>query len=228
MRFAPTVPLSALLLSFATDTSLAQGSVATAPGVASYPGVEAHVAAGYAEPLGHAGETFDAGWTLAGGVTFHPIRANPLGLRLDAGYARFGARRQVIHSDGYPLSARVDDGELTTTHLTLDALHEFGRPGHFGGYVGLGIGGYHEDWTVTETVLVGGVSCDPFSGLCLISGGGEVIETDQRVTRFGWNVSGAVIFPVGSKGGISLEVRYHSIKSDPATEIFPVLVGYRW
>jgi hypothetical protein len=199
----------------------------TAPGVASYPGVEAHVAAGYAEPLGHAGDDFDGGWTLAGGVTFHPIRANPLGLRLDAGYARFGATRQVIDSDGYPLSARVDDGELTTTHLTLDALHEFGRRGHFGGYVGLGIGGYLEDWTVTETVLVGAISCDIF-GSCVVAGEGQVIETDQRVTRFGWNVSGAIIFPVGSKGGISLEIRYHSIKTDPATEILPVLVGYRW
>jgi hypothetical protein len=70
--------------------------------------VVAHIAGGYAEPVGRAGDVFDPGWIVSGG-----------------------------------------------------AIYEFGGKGHIGGSVSAGVGGYSRYRTVTQPILVGGLSCDP-------------------------------------------------------------------
>jgi opacity protein-like surface antigen len=189
--------------------------------------VEGYIAGGYTTPMSKASDYFTGGWNISGGAILRPAPEKPFGIRFDLGYNDMGASQNLVDI-AQSRGLRVDSGRLTMGTLTVDALWEFGSQDHFGGYIGLGIGGYRRYMELTNTVLVPGYICDPWWGWCYPAAvPGDVVAANDTLTKFGYNASVGMRFPVGS-GQMFLEARYHYMISDPSTEIIPVLIGYRF
>jgi hypothetical protein len=107
-------------------------------------------------------------------------------------------------------------------------MWRFGQPQHFGGYVGLGVGGYRRYAALTNEVLVPGYICDPYWGYCYnaVTTGHQIIA-DDTLTKFGVNAAVGLNFPVGS-GEMYVEARYHYIDTAKSTEFLPIVLGYRF
>lgn len=200
----------------------ATGFVRADESLASHP-VVGHAAIGYAAPMGDAGDFFHGGWQAAGGVTFHFSPKVPVGLRLDLGHARFPAVEQTL-GDPPSTVTQVHGGRLLMTHLMADALWEFGGPGHVGGWLGAGVGAVNRRIEATGTTQAGS-SCDDIFPIC-VAVPGESFETDDRLTKLGYDLTAALRFPLQSGSEVFLEVRYQRMESNPATEFLPVLIGF--
>jgi hypothetical protein len=192
--------------------------------------ITGHIAGGYAEPLGSAGDFVDAGWNISGGVTMHPNPQKPFGIRFDLGYSWFDANKQTLDSaNNSGATVRVDDGYASMGNLSIDGLYEFGGKGHIGGYFGAGISSYTRYWALTREALVSGIYCDPWTGWCYpYTTTGDAIADNDRLTKIGWNAVLAVTFPLQSGSEIYIEAAYHRMNTDPATEYLPIVLGIRW
>ena len=117
----------------------------------------------------------------------------------DLGFTLWNASNSAINNLQGPGTAIVDGGYASIFALTVDALWRFGQPDHFGGYVGLGIGGYRRYAALTNEVLVPGYICDPYWGYCYnaVTTGYQVVA-DDTLTKLGANASVGILFPVGS------------------------------
>jgi hypothetical protein len=189
--------------------------------------VQGYIAGGYVMPEGRAGDYLDDGWNISGGVIFRPAPDKPFGVRLDLGYSSMDANSTAIEA-ATAQGLRVDDGYVSLGNLTAEVLWEFGNPGKFGGYVAVGGGGYRRYAALTTTVLTNGVICDPWWGYCypaVVTG--QAVAQSDSLTKWGWSAAAGATFAVGS-GQLYLEARYHWMMSSPTTEIFPVLIGYRF
>jgi hypothetical protein len=200
---------------------------AAAPAAASSR-VVAHVAAGYAAPLHQAGDLFDGGFEISGGATLHFSPGSRAGLRLELGYDHFDATHQVIDSAGFPRSARVDDGYQSVTRLAVDLLYDFSGKGRVGGYFAIGTGGYSTYRTLTETVIVGGVSCDPIFPECIAFGEGMVIENSDRSTTFGNDASLALTIAMGTDKQLYVEASYRRVHTEEPMQYVPIVLGFRF
>jgi hypothetical protein len=200
-------------------------TIAVSPAAAQ--GVQGYIAGAYVSPMGTANDYFTGGFNFSGGAIFHPVPSRPFGIRLDFGYNEMGVASGVL-SRAQQLGFQVDNGRMSVGSITVDALWHFGHPGHFGGFVGLGVGGYRRYVELTNTVVIPGYICDPWWGWCypgLVPG--DVVTANDTVTKFGYNASVGMTFPVGA-GEMYLEARYHYMITDPATEFLPFLIGYRF
>jgi hypothetical protein len=192
--------------------------------------VVGHVGAGTAGTIGDVEAFFDRGWLASAGATFHASPSVPVGIRLDLGYARLPVIEQTLETGTFPDQVRVEDGHLALTTLILDVLYEFGEPGQMGGWFGAGVGAFHRRIEVTTEVPVG-VLCPLDLGFPICppaSGFGQRVERDDQLTQIGFEFDAGISFPLTSKTGIYLEARYLTMRSDPATEIFPIVIGFRW
>jgi len=190
--------------------------------------VQGYVAGGYAQPLGDADDSLGGGFNISGGVIWHPNPAGPFGLRGDIGFNLWNASNSAINNLQGPGTAIVDGGYASMFTLTVDALWRFGKPDHFGGYVGLGIGGYRRYAALTNEVLVPGYICDPYWGYCYnATTTGYQVVADDTLTKLGANASVGILFPVGS-GEMYFEARYHYVDTTKGTEFIPIVLGYRF
>jgi hypothetical protein len=190
--------------------------------------IRGYVAGGYAQPLGAADDSLSGGFNIAGGMVWSPNPSGPFGLRADFGFNLWNAQQSAIDNFAGAGSAVVDGGYASMFSLTVDALWQFGKPEHVGGYVGLGIGGYRRYAALTNEVLVPGYICDPYWGYCYnaVTTGSQVIA-DDTLTKFGLNASVGLVFPVGG-GEMYVEARYHYIDTTKTTEYLPIVLGYRF
>jgi hypothetical protein len=190
--------------------------------------IQGFIAGGYAQPIGAADDALDGGWNFSGGIIWYPAPDRPFGLRADLGYDRWYASDTAIRNFAGTGSALVDGGYASMWTLTVDAMWRFGQPHHFGGYVGLGVGGYRRYAALTNEVLVPGYICDPYWGYCYnaVTTGHQIIA-DDTLTKFGANAAVGLNFPVGS-GEMYLEARYHYIDTTKSTEFLPIVLGYRF
>jgi len=190
--------------------------------------IQGYVAGGYAQPLGAADDSLGGGFNFSGGVIWHPNPTKPFGLRGDLGFSLWNASQSAIDNFAGSGDAIVDGGYASMFTFTVDALWRFGQPDHFGGYVGLGVGGYRRYAALTNEVLVPGYICDPYWGYCYnaVTTGTQIVA-DDVLTKFGLNASVGILFPVGS-GEMYFEARYHYIDTSKATEFIPIVIGYRF
>jgi hypothetical protein len=191
--------------------------------------IQGYIAGGYSQVLGDAGDYFGGGWNLSGGAIWNPSPTKPIGVRFDLGFNTWDATTSAIQSiPGNTGNALIDGGYANMWSLTGDALWRFGKPDHIGGYIGLGIGGYRRYAALTNDVLVPGYICDPFWGYCYTAAvtGTNTVAHDT-LTKFGYNASLGMTFPVGS-GEMYIEARYHYIPNTQIDAYVPVLIGYRF
>jgi hypothetical protein len=190
--------------------------------------IQGYVAGGYAEVMGGASDYLTGGWNLSGGAIFSPSPSKPFSVRFDLGFNTWDATQAAIDNVSGSGVGYVDGGYANMWSLTTDALWHFGKPDHVGGYVGLGIGGYRRYAALTNYVTQIGYICDPWWGYCYYAPytGSQTVAHDT-LTKFGYNASLGVTFPVGN-GEMYLEARYHYIVSTQLDEYLPILIGYRF
>jgi hypothetical protein len=189
-----------------------------------------HFAGGWVEPQGKTADVVDPGWNFSGGATFFRDPHKPLGIRLDVSYNWFWATKQTLDSaNGSGAVQRVDDGFASMFAVTVDAIYDFSRKGHIGGYIGAGLGGYTRYWQLTTETVVGGWWCDPWTGWCYPSTvPGYVVADSDRLTKMGYQAVAAITFPMPSGAQLYLEASYHWMDTDPSTTYMPILLGWRW
>lgn len=189
-----------------------------------------HFAFGWVDPQGKAGDAAESGWNFSGGATVFKDPHKPIGIRGDFAYNWFYATEGAVESaNGSGAISQIDDGFASMTTITVDAIYDFSRPGKVGGYFGLGLGMYSRYWQLTQTALVGGIWCDPWTGWCYPGTvAGQVIADSDRLTKIGYNAVAAITFPLKSGAQIYLEASYQYMDSSPATEYVPILFGMRW
>lgn len=213
--------LAALLHPMTCTVVMAGDSLAARP-------IVGHVAAGTAGTLGDVEGFFERGWQASAGATFHFSPTVPVGMRLDFGYARLPIIEQALDTGFFPAQVQVEDGHLAMTHLVLDALYEFGEPQQLGGWFGAGVGVFHRRIEATTSTPVPILCPDnPVFPICA-AGPGERVETDDRLTQIGYQFAAGLSFPMTSGAEIFLEARYQYMATDPATEIVPIVLGFRW
>ena len=190
--------------------------------------VVGHLGAGYAGPHKAVEELFDPGWSLYGGVTLHPAPMGRFGVRLELGGSWFEATEQVVESDSYPRILQVEGGHSLVTSLSVSLQLELGGASRVGGYFLGGVGVINRSSTVTGTVVLGDISCDPIFPICIIYGQGDSFDDSDRLTKMGYNVGAGLTIAVQSSGQIYLEVQYRRMQGDEGTEFVPMVLGYRW
>jgi hypothetical protein len=190
--------------------------------------VQGYIAGGYVLSEGDTGNAFDDGWDISGGVLLRPSPDKPIALRFDLGYNWFDANNALINK-AQTAGLDVDDGYMSVGTLTAEALWEFGGNGGVGGFIGVGLGGYHRYANLSTTVIQAGYICDPYWYWCYPGAvQGQAIVGSNSLTKFGYSVAGGVTFPVGN-GEMYVEARYHWMDaSDPSTQMLPILLGYRF
>jgi len=191
--------------------------------------IQGYVAGGYVMPEGVANDYLNGGWNISGGTILRPAPHRPLAVRFDLGYSYMGANSNVIDKAASH-GLRVDSGYMSMWDLTAEGLWEFGHPGHTGGWLGVGFGGYRRYLELSNTVVLPGYICDPWWGWCYPAAvPGQVIAANDTTTKFGYNVSVGINFPVGHSGGeVYVETRYHWMDTPTSTEYWPILIGYRF
>jgi hypothetical protein len=189
-----------------------------------------HFAFGWVEPQGRAGDLVDSGWNFGGGATIFKDPAKPFGIRGDFEYNWFYASQDTINSANSGSVVRIDDGFASMTTITVDAIFDLRQAHKIGGYFGAGLGMYSRYWQLTNTVITGGIWCDPWTGWCYpTTFPGQVIAENDRLTKIGWNVTAAITFPLPSGSQMYLEASYHEMDSSPEkTTYLPILLGWRW
>ena len=209
-----------LILAFCATATLAQSSDEPITG---------YIAGGYSGTNGTTSNYLQDGWNISGGVILHPAGDKPFAVRADIGYNYWQATDELLSLSSQTENVRIDDGRGSMFTITGDILWQFGRKGHAGGYVGVGIGGYRRYVALTEEVLIPGYVCDPWWGVCYPAAAvGDVIVSDDKLTKLGYNGAVGVTFPTKSGGAFFLEGQYHYMTSEKGTEYIPILLGYRW
>lgn len=188
--------------------------------------IQGYIAGGYVMPEGVANDYTNGGWNISGGTIFRPNPSAPFGIRVDLGYSYNEANSHALNTANSS-GLRVDDGYMSIWNLSAEGLYEFGGDS-VGGWVGVGVGGYRRYLQLTNTVIVPGYICDPWWGWCYPAAvPGDVIQADDTLTKLGFSASAGVDFTVGH-GQLTVEARYHWMDSEKTTQIFPILVGYRF
>jgi len=186
-----------------------------------------HFAFGYSAVQGDASDFVDDGWNISGGVTIMPNPQKPFGIRFDVAYNWWDIDPQDISDSSGVLVAQVDDGSASMFSVTSQALFNFGGDGKLGGYLAVGIGGYSRYANLSTTAYTTGIYCDWW--YCYpATVSGQVVVADDRLTKFGYNAGLGLTFELASGSQFYLEVQYHYMISDPATEYMPILVGWRF
>ena len=181
-----------------------------------------HVAIGYADPQGDAGDVVKGDLSISGGVTWWRT-GTPVGLEFDFGFTEMDMRREVLED------VDASGGRVEVWNLGAAGVWATDSSGPVNLELSAGIGGYHLDGKLTEPGLWGGIICPPWSWYCypgMIPG--DLIVASESTTKFGWNVGAGLVIGLQSGSQLFFKVKYHSISTKQTTEYMPIIIGYRW
>jgi opacity protein-like surface antigen len=171
---------------------------------------------------GDAADVAKDGWIMGGGATYYPDDW-ALGISLGLDYMDSNIQREVL--DEFEASG----GYVTVWGATAGLTWSPRLEGGFGLYLNGGVGAYRVEGKLTEPGVVCGPICPPWAWWCVPGCLPGTIVTDSRsTTELGYNLGLGLAFEVGMGSQIYLEAKYHRIETDTATEILPIVVGYRW
>lgn len=186
---------------------------------------------GYSITSGTTSEYLQNGWTFGGGLSWYPSPLVPAALRLDLSYSEYNATNSLLRQGASYLQTRIDSGTGRTWGGDLDGQFDFTLAPHVTGYLLGGIGTYQRQIQLFQTVIGGGVFCDPWWGFC----GPGYFPADASVGRtttawkFSWNAGAGLNMPLGNGMSWFVDVRYLRIGPyDQRTEFVPIRVGLRF
>lgn len=224
-RLAYALALSGLLGLAAP--AFAQGPYSSPYGYSVQP-LQVIVEGGAAATTGTTSDFLNSGWTLGGGVLWHP-EPGPLALRTTLDYSRFGASREAIAQAATVDQTNVNGGFGEAVSLHVNGVYEWPlvyspnlRP-----YVTAGIGGAYENVELTQTFARPGFACSWW--VC-----GTTVFPEQAIvarndtTRFDWNVGVGLDFAAGGWQSLFVEADFEHINTPQATTFVPIRIGIRF
>jgi opacity protein-like surface antigen len=218
----------ALLALAATSPAMAQFYYS---GGDTYRPLHWQIEGGYSATTGTTSDYLDGGWTIGGGVTWYPSRETPAGLRLDLSYSQYDATNNLLLQGESATQTQIDSGVGRVWGADLDGELDFQLGPRVKGFLIGGIGAYRRQIELYQTVIGGGVFCDPWWGFC----GPGYFPVDASVSRttsstqFSWNAGGGIEVPLGNGMSWFVDARYLRIgPRDQRTEFVPVRIGLRF
>jgi len=222
--------------------ALAASSVALAmPAVADEgaPEFTGRLTAGWAMPVGASSDYVQSGFSASAGFDWRPYPTSSWVLQGDLSWSRFNAEQRLVDlAQSATPDVQIDEGLVRAWGLTGGIKYYFpfspsvkGHPLGAAFYALGGVGAYHREVEMTQTVLVTPLpaNCDWF-GYCYPGSpaAGDVLVYSKGTTKFGWNVGLGVEFPLESHQWWYIEARFHRIETTNATEFVPISVGVRF
>jgi len=197
----------------------------------SYRPLRWQIEGGYSPTVGTTSDYLQGGWTLGGGVTWYPSPQSPAGLRLDLSYSEYNATHNLLVQNETALQTEIDSGTGRTWGGDLDGELDFALGPVAKGYLIAGIGTYKRQIELYQTVIGGGIFCDPWWGFCGPGyfPGNSVVARTTSDWKFSWNAGVGFEFPVGNGMSWFVDARYLRIgPEDQKTEFVPIRVGLRF
>ena len=183
---------------------------------------------GWAFTMGNSSDFLSSGWTVGGGLNYHPKPTSRVSLQMDLSYAHFNATHKFVNLGQQKLQYSIDGGNGSVWSLTTAGKFTLPLTRRANGYTLLGIGAYHESVELTETGIYGGYVCD-WWGFCYpYAAPGDVVVASKSRTMFGWNAALGIEWPVRTDSAWFFEVRYHHIGGQKSITYLPVQFGYRF
>jgi opacity protein-like surface antigen len=186
---------------------------------------------GYGITSGTTASYLDNGWTFGGGLTWYPSPNVPAALRVDLSYSQYDATRNLLVQNETFLQTEIDSGVGRTWGGDVDGQFDFHLGSRATGYLIAGVGAYRRQIELYQTLLAGGIFCDPWWGFC----GPNYFPVDAVVartttsTQFAWNAGLGVEVPLGNGTSWFVDARYLRIgPQDQRTEFVPIRVGIRF
>jgi len=170
---------------------------------------------------GDAAADFDNGFTFGGGVNILPQPGVPLGLRIEANYARSSATTAFINLNQAATGTPIDNGSMQTVTGFLDAVLRTPINPYVHVYALGGVGAGYRRIELTQN----GFFCDAF--FCGPGGGHDIIASSD-VTKFAWNAGAGIDFALPGGQSWFVEARYERIETDSPTEFIPIRFGFRF
>jgi opacity protein-like surface antigen len=112
--------------------------------------------------------------------------------------------------------------------LTLNPRYDFIKQERFSSYATGGYGLYNRRLLLAAPGIIPAVVCDPFWDVCVSNSPAtnEMVTGNLSPYKGGYNVGGGVNF--GTRTKFFVEVRYHRMFTDVATQVVPLTFGIRW
>lgn len=188
-----------------------------------------HLDAGYAATVGRTADFLNDGFTIGGGIVWHPVSDAPFAVRSDFHYSHFDATGQLLTLGSIQNQTRVDSGEGEVLSLDVDGVYEVRFGGGIKAYVLAGVGIDYRRIDLTQTVAVPGLICDPWWGFCgpaVLPG--QLLVNREDTSRFAWNVGVGAEFPMYGLDSWFVEVGYNRMATPSGTEFVPIRIGLRF
>ncbi len=191
--------------------------------------IQWHVNAGYSFTSSTTADYLDDGWTLGFGASWRPDPDGPFAVRADIHYSAYDGTSELVQTAEAAGRVQVDDGDADIWGINFNGVYDVEFSPRVRGYGTAGLGWYYREVELQQTVLVGGVFCDPWWGFCYpgVTTGQAVVD-ETSTTRFAWNVGVGVEFPLQDGSAWFIDARYHRIETSEPTEFIPIQVGYRF
>ncbi len=197
----------------------------------SYRPLHWQIHGGYSAMVGTTSDYLDGGWNFGGGLTWYPSPLTPVGLRLDLSYSEYNATHNLLLQNATALQTEIDSGTGRTWGGDLDGEFDFILGPGVHGYLIGGIGTYRREIELYQTVIGGGIFCDPWWGFCgpAYFPANAVVARTTSSFQFSWNMGAGIDFPLGNGMSWFVDARYLSIGSGgERSEFVPIRVGLRF
>jgi opacity protein-like surface antigen len=182
------------------------------------PVVQGQVEAGGALSTGDSSQFLDNGFTLGGGVLFHPT-PGPLAFRATFDYTRLDATRELVEQASAAAQTNFRHGQAEIYSLRVNALLEAPVSRYTRAYITAGIGGANERLSLDRRYG------RPVSGNHYFPDAFAGHRDDEQFT---YNVGAGLSFSQGGWESFFVEAAYEHVDTPQATTFVPIRVGVRF
>lgn len=184
----------------------------------SSPVVQGVFEAGGALSTGDSSRYLDGGFTLGGGVLFHPT-PGPLAFRATFDYTRLDASRELLDEASEEAQTDFRNGQAEIFSLRVNALLEAPLSPYTRGYITGGIGGANERLSLDRRFGRPVLGSEFFPG---------AFAGRRDDSQFTYNVGAGLDFAQGSWESFFVEATYEHVNTPQATTFVPIRVGVRF
>ncbi len=196
-----------------------------------------HFAGGYSLAGTDFGSIVDDDFYVNGGATYWPDDW-AAAINLDLAWSEYdvsGSSIRVLNDliDEDPGNmGKVTGGDVSIWSLSVNSIWGPDTGGSVGFYLIGGVGvDFIEGQVTNEQLVYYPPICDPWYWWCIPGGVGEgtVVVGKRDTTEFAWNAGIGIDFELSGGSTLYVETKFHSAETDrAATEVIPIVIGYRW
>jgi hypothetical protein len=184
---------------------------------------------GAAVSTGATSSFLDSGFTLGGGVVWHPA-PGPLAFRVTFDYTRLAATQQLINDAAAVNQTRVNGGTGEVYGLRFNGVYEWPVSPYAPlthAYITAGLGGAYEEVSLTQTDAVPGLFCTWW--VCGTAPASQTsIVARNNTTRFTWNAGVGLNFAQSPWQSWFIEAAFEKVRTPQPTTFMPIRIGVRF